>query len=270
MSVIGKIEQYGTEILYLLVAIAIAVPILNPIGLPVKIGADSRVFYELIESLPPGAIVHYGIDPEIGGFEELRSRMVVIGKHLFEKDVKLVFIGFDPNAPPIYNMLIADIGVPSDKEYGKDYVFLGYLPGKEIAIASYAKDIHSLISVDFFGTPLDELELMDEIRDITDFDLAMSFSSHGLPLNYVDQIYVPYNVPLGVCIIGVMAPAIRPYYPDQISGFLSTPRNGAEYELLANKPGIGIADFDAQTIAHVILLIFIVSGNLIEIKQRDK
>jgi len=270
MNVMKKLEQYQTETLYLLIAIAIAIPILNPIGLPIKMSSDTKVFYDLIESLPPGAIVHYGIDPEIGGFEELRARMVAIGRQIFEKDVKVVFVGFDPNAPPIYNMLIEDIGIPSEKEYGKDYVFLGYIPGKEIAIASYAKDIHELLSVDFFGTPLEELELMDSVRDIRDFDLAMSFSSHGLPLNYVDQIYVPYNVPLGVCVIGVMAPEIRPYYPDQISGFLSTPRMGAEYELLINRPGIGIADFDAQTIAHAVLIIFIVAGNLIEFKRRLK
>lgn len=270
MSIIKKLEQYETEILYLLIAIAIAIPILSPIGLPIKISSESKVFHDLVESLPPGAIVHYGIDPEIGGFEELRARMVAIGRHLFEKDIKVVFIGFDPNAPPIYKMLIEDIEIPSDKEYGRDYVFLGYFPGKEIAIASYAKDIHSLISVDFFGTPLEELELMNDIKNINDFDLALSFSSHGLPLNYVDQIYVPYNVPLGVCVIGVMAPEIRPYYPDQISGFLSTPRMGAEYELLIKRPGIGIADFDAQTVAHGVLLIFIVLGNLVEFTRRGK
>jgi len=67
-----------------------------------------------------------------------------------------------------------------------------------------------------------------------------------------------------------MAPTVKPYYPDQIIGFLSTPRMGAEYELLIRKPGIGIADFDAQTIAHAVLLVFIVVGNLTELKRAKK
>lgn len=265
-----RVEHYGTIVLYLLVAVAIAFPILNPIGLPMVVSEDTETYYKLVDSLKPGGIVHYGIDPEIGGFEELRSRMIAIGRHLFAKDARIVFVGFDPNAPGIYKMLIEDIGVPKGKVYGVDYVFLGYIPGLEIGIASYAKDIHALLSVDYFGTPLKDLPLMNEVKDIKDFSLIMSFSSHGLPLNYVEQISVPYHIKVAVCVIGVMAPTVKPYYPDQIIGFLSTPRMGAEYELLIRKPGIGIADFDAQTIAHAVLLVFIVVGNLTELKRAKK
>jgi hypothetical protein len=268
MDLSERIEHYGMPALYLLMAIGIAIPILHPLGLPIVVSEDTKTFYALVDSLKPGAIVHYGIDPEIGGFEELRSRMIAIGRQLFAKDARIVFAGFDPNAPEIYKLLINDIGVPKGKVYGVDYVFLGYIPGREIGIASYAKDVHALLSVDYFGTPLQNLPLMNEVKNIKDFSLVISFSSHELPINYIQQIYVPYHVRVAVVVIGVFEPTIKPYYPDQIVGFLSTPRQGAEYELLLHMPGIGVADFDAQTIAHAILLIFIVAGNLIVLKRR--
>jgi len=48
------------------------------------------------------------------------------------------------------------------------------------------------------------------------------------------------------------------------------PKAPGIYEMLIGKPGLGIADFDAQTIAHAILLAFIVVGNLTQLRARAK
>ena len=185
-------------------------------------------------------------------------------RSFFDKDVKIIFVGFDANAPAIYEMIIEDIDVPTNKKYGEDYVMLGYIPGLEIGAAAYAKDIHALISVDTYGTPLEELPLMQNVRNIEDIDLAISISSGFGPMGYINQFYIPYGTPVAAGCIGIMAPGLRPYYPDQLRGFLPTARNGAEYELLINEPGIGIIDFDAQTLAHLVLIIFIITGNIFE------
>jgi hypothetical protein len=271
MSYIKWFERNTRSVLYLLIAIAITLPILNPIGLPIRVSTESIVWYNTVEELPPGSLVHFGVDTGIGGYGSLKSRAIASVRHLFMKNAKIVFVAFQVEGPVIYPTLIEDVR-PQDfgKEYGVDYVFLGYIPGKEIAVAAYAQDIRELISVDYFGTPLDELPIMKDVNDITDFDLVQDHSSGGMPFWHIDQIYVPYNKPLQINMIAVSAPELAPYYPDQIIGLLSTPRHGAEYELLINRPGFGISDFDAQTIAHAVLIIFLIGGNISTLMQRGK
>lgn len=271
MSLYQKFDKYGRYIIYILLSLSIAIPLMSPIGLPILIGEETRVWYERVEQLSPGSIVHFGTDMSIGGYGSLRARMVASIRHLLEKDCKIVFIGFFPDAPQIYELLMQDASpIPEGKEYGVDWVCLGYIPGKEVGISAYAIDIRNLISVDYRGTPLDEIPLMNEVNSIEDFALVQCHSTGGMPMWYVDQMFVPYGTEIQANVLGVLAPEMRPFYPDQISGFLSTPRQGAEYELLINKPGVGIGDFDAQTIAHVVLLCFIVIGNVIEVTQSKK
>ena len=38
-------------------------------------------------------------------------------------------------------------------EYGKDYVFLGYIAGAQTAMATVLGDIHTAVKEDYYGTP---------------------------------------------------------------------------------------------------------------------
>jgi hypothetical protein len=53
-----------------------------------------------------------------------------------------------------------------------------------------------------------------------------------------------------------------PYWPDKIVGWATGAKGAAEYEILVRRPGEGAAAMDAQSLAHLAIVIFIVLGNL--------
>jgi hypothetical protein len=237
--------------------------VLYPIGLPIAIGNRAQVFYQRLEEIPDGSTVWYGVDTGAGGLPELRAAMVAVGKYLFSRDINIVFASPGSNEGPIiYNILLEDIGVTSDKEYGVDYVYLGYIAGGETAMAALATDIRGLLSTDYYGTPLDDLPIMDGVNGATDFYMVFCFTSGSDPVNnYIRQWQTPFDVRLGMVVLSAMGPPTEPYYPNQIVAFLSSAKEGAEFELVLGEPGYGVASMDAQSAVHVMLIFFIILGN---------
>ena len=56
---------------------------------------------------------------------------------------------------------------------------------------------------------------------------------------------------------------VMPYVQSgQVKGILAGMPGAAEYESLIKRPGIGISGMDAQSIAHIVIVAFIVFGNI--------
>jgi len=62
----------------------------------------------------------------------------------------------------------------------------------------------------------------------------------------------------------VQAPTMLPYVNEQqqLVGLLGGLKGAAEYELLINKPGFATKGMDAQSVAHLIIILFILIGNI--------
>jgi hypothetical protein len=249
-------------VLYTLLVIVVVTFVLNPIGLPMKIGERPKAFLSTLDDIPDGSVIWYGIDTGAGGLPELRAAMVAIAKYCFERDIGILFSSFGYQGPLIYDILLEDVPIPEGKEYGVDYAFLGYIAGGETAHASVTKDIRSLLSVDNFGNPLDSLEIMEDVNSAEDLSFVLCFTSAQDTVNaYIRQWVTPYNTKFGLVVLSAMGPPTEPYYPKQVNALLSSAKQGAEFELLIGKPGYGVASMDAQSAVHVMLLCFIAAGN---------
>ena len=65
-------------------------------------------------------------------------------------------------------------------------------------------------------------------------------------------------------VVAVIGPSIQPFVASgQAVGMLSGQNAAAQYELLIKQPGSAVAALDAQSGAHVLIMIYIVLGNLI-------
>ncbi len=60
----------------------------------------------------------------------------------------------------------------------------------------------------------------------------------------------------------VGAPEIYPYYPRQALGMMGGLKGAAEYETMIAKPGMGARGMDAQSMAHLLIVCFIILGNV--------
>ena len=66
MDIFEKLQALDRRVFYLLMALAIAIPIIRPIGLPIDVTDPVKRTYDFVESLPNGSIVVMGFDYEPG------------------------------------------------------------------------------------------------------------------------------------------------------------------------------------------------------------
>ena len=135
-------------------------------------------------------------------------------------------------------------------------------------------DIRALYTVDLHGTPINDIPMMKDVFNIEDFDFVFSLSA-GYPgsTEWVQFACDPKNIPLSTGCTSIQATDILPYVKNgQIRGILAGMPGAAEYESLVEeelqkmeiniKPGEASGMMAAQSIAHVVIVLFIILGNI--------
>lgn len=273
-----KRKPFGmAHVLYTLLIISVALPLLYPVGLPIGISSTTKDVYNYIENtLPAGSAVLIDLYYEMAARAELEPQAAAVVKHLFEKNCKLVFVSTITYGPIVFELLKSTASdVFAGKEYGRDYVFLGYVAGNEPAVRSLAESIRGTVAADNYGnsiTDYNKLPMMRNIDKAEDFKLVFIVSSGTDTFGwYVRQWYTAHNIPLLFGALSVIGPSIKPYVDaKQAIGMLTGQRSAAEYEVLVGRKGLGLAAMDAQSFAHALILVFIVIGNIVYFATRAK
>ncbi len=259
-------EMIGTrQLLYTLLIILALLPLYYPLKLPIGISARTLKVYRYIDGLQPGSNVFIDFDYDPAGRGELEPQAVAMFKQLFDKGCKLVIASMGTTGPVMFEIMRrTNPNIFAGKEYGKDWVNLGYVAGGESAVAGLAKSISGTVAVDAYGRAIGELPLIREADRAERFALAIIFTTGTDTLYYfVRQWNTPYKTPLIMGILGVMGPAAEPFVAaGQAVELLVGQVAGAEYEVLVGRPGIGLGAMDAQSTSHAIVLIFIILGNI--------
>ena len=124
--------------------------------------------------------------------------------------------------------------------------------------------------------------MMKDVVNIEDFDFVFSLSA-GYPgsKEWVQYACDPKNIPLSTGCTSIQVTDIMPYVEnDQIRGILAGMPGAAEYESLveaelqkmeiSGKPGEASGMMAAQSIAHVVIVLFIIFGNISYFITRKK
>lgn len=265
-SFIEKYLKMPTYVIHIIIMLVIGVNLLSPLGLPMPVSDMSRNTYNMIESLPPGSVVAWVADISPGNFDDTYSQAAAIMNHVFSRDLKVLIVNFQ-NVGPATWARVRDkyVDIPSSKVYGVDYVELGYAAGDEAAVAAFCADIRSVYTTDAYGTPIDELELMDNINLGSDVDAVIGVSIGDAFLWTVRQWHITYDVPLISLAMEVSIPSVvADIQAGNINYALCGAKMGAEYEILIGKPGPGASLTDAKSLAAIILMGMVVLGNVFE------
>ena len=163
-----------------------------------------------------------------------------------------------------------------------DYVSLPYKAGGEIIIRGIATDIRSIFTQDINNVLLEDIPMMEGVYNVTDFDFVFDLSA-GVPGNaeWVQFACDEYKIPLSSGCTSIMVTDAIPYVESgQIRGILAGMPGAAEYEQMVfdylnnNKnnvlintdveiiPGKATSRMSAQSIAHLLMVLFIVLGNI--------
>ncbi len=275
MSMIDRIYHYLSikQILYALLLVIVLTILLFPIGLPQGISASTRAAYNYVGKLPqtPKLVVDVDYEPAAG--TELQPMLGAVLRQVIAKNPKIVFVSTINTGPAMFERLKAYVpDVFAKLKEGEDYVYLGFLTGTETAVASLGKGMKEFVAQDNYGKPTANMPIFNIIDKATDVNLVLVVTSSFDAIEYwVRQWETPYTIPLLFLVLSVIAPSAQPFVSaGQAVGMLSGQKAAAEYELLIGRPGSAVAATDAQSGAHMLIITYIILGNLLYWPMRPR
>jgi len=250
-------------ITYLIVAAAVVVPLLlgsnwSVANMPSTPAAAAM--YGAIEGLPAGsvALVSHDYDPGVAG-EMIPQARAVLG-HLMGRGVRVVNVSLTPEGSRLSEQLLGELAEEHQYVYGQDYLSLGYVVGVE---AGPRAVVEGLVAAHWSS-------LIEEVADIS---LVVEFAGAPEYLRlWLEQVQAPYGLPMVAGVSATADPYARPYYrneaQDQLLGLITGFVGAAEYERLSGQEGVALAGMDAQSLAHLAIILLVVVGNVAYFAQR--
>ncbi len=253
------------RILFLLIILGVALPLLIKLGLPIETSENVKMVYELVNSQPEDSYVLISFDYDPASKPELHPMAYSIARNALERKYKVVCTALWPMGASLCAETFKRLQeeMPDIRE-GVDFVNLGFKAGGIVTIQKMGTNMRDVYPTDMSGTPIDELPIMKGIRNLKDFAFVCSISA-GDP-GIKQWVMVAHDKNKVITTGGataVSAPSILPYVNDQkqLYGLLGGLKAAAEYEKLSGHLGIATSGMDAQSIAHLIIIMFIAIGN---------
>jgi len=230
-------------------------------------------FYEAIEKLPPGSKVLVSCDYDPGSMPELWPMNLAAMRQLCQKNLKIISIQLWATGSPLAEAAFNQVAVGEfNKEYGVDFVNLGFKEGREVVMVSLGNNIPSTFPTDYHGNKVEDLPIMEGVKNYDDLAMIINISG-GLPgtKEWILQVVTRFHIKLASGCTAVSAPEFYPYLQSgQLSGLLGGMKGAAEYEKLVGKIGLGRRGMDSQSISHLVIFVFILIGNIAYFSTRKK
>jgi len=278
---LGSLDR---RIIFLIVGLSVLIPLIQPewVNFPIRPTPESQIVFDEINKLNAGDKMLLSFEYSPSTKPEIHPMAIAILKHLYAKNIQVYGFALWPDGNFMSTEAFSEVSDDYDKKYGVDYVNLGYKPGGEAVIKGIASDIRTLYPVDLQGTSINDIPMMKDVVNIEDFDFVFSLSA-GFPgsKEWVQYACDPKNIPLSTGCTSIQVTDIMPYVEnDQIRGILAGMPGAAEYESLveaelqkmeiAGKPGEASGMMAAQSIAHVVIVLLIIFGNISYFITRKK
>jgi hypothetical protein len=264
MSFADRMLKIDRRIIFLVIGLCTLLPLLYPVGLPIRISSEVRGVYDHVESLPEGSVFFLSFDFDPASKPELHPQAIALLRHAFRKNLRVVAMTLWVTGTGLADQIVTQVAKEMGKENGKDYVFLGWSPGNTAVIINLGQNLYKTFPSDYGGKPTKELPVLDGVRSLKDVNYMVSLGA-GNP--GVEAWYVfgkdKYKFELGGGCTGVMAPGLYPLLRSgQINGLIGGLRGAAEYESLIGQKGKAVAGMDAQSATHVAIIVLVIMCNL--------
>ena len=278
-----KLLNLDRRIIFIVIALSTTVPLFFTVEQKIVPDDAAKSFYNTIKKLKVKAdrgedvVVLFSAEYGPGTVPELSPMAKAAFKQLLDIKAKIIIMGLYYMGPPLvmaeFNKLIK-LPKYSDRKYGVDYVNLGYTAGNAIVIKGMVKSIISKYPIDVNGTSLNDIPLMRNVKNFDDIDLIVDLASMGGgSKSWIQFAKKTTDEQLNILsgCTAVIAPESYPYLNSgQLKGLLGGLKGAADYEKLIETPGNGTKYMFAQSIAHVMIMLFILIGNFAFFITRKK
>lgn len=301
-SLVRMLNAVGTRrLIFLLLAVLVTGALLLPVSESnLTIAPATQGLYDAIEQLSPGDAMLLSFDYDPPSKPELYPASRAVLRHAFRKRLRIVMLGLWPAGKGL-----ALQAIEIESEYarrtqpdaaegeaypveGKDYVYLGFLPGEDAVIVRLTEGVQGTSVTDNRGRPTSELDIWTgldgrTLGTLADFDLVVTISA-GFPGidEWIRKGRGKQPFPLAAAVTAVTAPGKMPFYTSgQIVGLLGGMRGAAEYESLVNRSFDGapydipllvdaLAGMNALSAAHFLIIALVVVSNVLYFRSRRR
>lgn len=272
MARFDKLKSLDRRFIFLLIALAVIIPLLVPIGLKIHVSPPAQSLYDAIEGLPSGSIVLMAFDYDPSTMPEIYPMTIALLKQCFRKDLKVVAMALWAQGASIAQTAFEEVAPDFDKEYGVDYVNLGFKAGGLVVINAMGRSIPAIFPTDFAGRPIEEFPVMSGVRNFDQVGMIVDLSAGDPGIRHWVMIaQARFHKQVGAGCTAVSAPAFYPYLQTgQLVGLLGGLKGAAEYETLVKSPGPASRAMDPQAITHGVIILFIVIGNITYFVERRR
>ena len=278
---LGKLDR---RLIFILVGLSVLIPLIKPdwVNIPIKTTINTQIVFNELNKLNVGDKVLVSFEYGASTKPEIHPMSVAVLQHLFSKGVKVYTVPLWPEGLMMAKYAIEEVVESNlfDIKEHIDYVSLPYKAGGEVIIRGIATDLRSIFTQDVNNILLEEIPMMEGVNKVSDFDFVFDLSA-GVPGNaeWVQFACDEHNVPLSSGCTSIMVTDAIPYVESgQIRGILAGMPGAAEYEQMVFKhlndnkenilsdaailPGKATSRMSAQSIAHVLMVLFIILGNI--------
>ena len=151
MTFAARMLQIDRRIIFVVIGVCTLLPLLFPVGLPIKISQEVRGVYDYIEGLPEGSVFLLSLDFDPASKPELHPQAIAILRHAFRKNLRVMAMTLWVTGTGLADQIITQIAKEAGKTNGKDYVFLGWSPGGSAVIVNMGQDLYTAFPADYGG-----------------------------------------------------------------------------------------------------------------------
>jgi hypothetical protein len=206
---IGHALSNEPRLVYLLLFIISFAGAYFPLPLPsTPVDSWSQAVFDSVEALQPGDVVMIYC-----AFATGNERCNYIGinamfRHIWARGAGIISNTWIADTVMVLDEImsykemlnITDINeMPNHPIYGTQLVDLGYIAGsREANFYKFASDMHGVVSTDRWGTPLEDIPMMQDVRDGGDVELVVTYGSYGPPSCWnipIGSFYLQYGTP---------------------------------------------------------------------------
>jgi len=273
MNFFERLQYIDRRIMYVLLAMVIAAPLIWVIHQPVKVSPAVHKAYDTVEDMPPNKLAVIVIYWGSGTMAETGPQTAALIRHLFLLNKRFALVAFDPQGSKFAYDSALTIGNELGKKYGTDWVHWGYKPPANLLplLQSFPRDVVRAMVADINGTPLAKVPAMKGIKTIRDIGLIADVTSVGELDMWIAYVYGPYRTAIVYCPTAVIAPeGYNPLDAGQIKGMLPGLQGAAAYERLLHIEGFATKAMGPLSTSHVLIILLIVVGNVGYVSSRRR
>jgi len=238
MKIFEVLQALDRRYIYLVVALAIIVPLMIPYNSDVVTTPPTENLYQLIDSYAGRSdkAILVSFNHDAATMPELFPMEVAIIRHCFERKIKLFTVSFLAAGAPIIDYAINSVKEEyPDIQSGVHYCNFGYKIMPMITALGMGDNIATTIDTDAEGRKLATLPIMKDIVNYNEMNLIIETSGSTAGGVWITYARAKFGANVAVGVTAVMAADMYPYLQSgQLIGMLTGLKGAAEYEKLVD------------------------------------